>query len=253
MELLQATPNRFDGIVIDTETLPESADGFRARLEHSLIVWKEEDYQVVWVEIPSTKSNLIHDAIESGFSFHHSSDQYLMLTCQLVEDAFIPEHATHYIGAGGVVMNEKKELLVVCERFRGADRPPYYKLPGGALHPKEHLADGVIREVFEETGVPTHFEGLICFRHWHGYRYGKSDIYFVCRLKPLKQVIEMQVSEIEECFWMPVSEYMQSEHVSVFNKQIVNAAIDHTGLEQTFVEGYGDPDQYEFFMPDPSS
>ncbi len=61
----------------------------------------------------------------------------------------------------------------------------------------------------------------------------------------------MQVAEIEECFWMPVAEYMQSEHVSVFNKQIVRAAIDHKGLEQTFVEGYGDPDQYEFFMPDP--
>ena len=253
MQLLQAAPNRFNGIVIDTETLPDTASGYRNLLEHSLAKWKAQDYQVVWVEIPLSKSFLIHHTVETGFHFHHSSNHSLMLTRRLVEDAFIPEHATHYVGAGGVVVNEKDELLVVCERFRGADRPPYYKLPGGALHPKEHLADGVVREVFEETGVSTHFEGLICFRHWHGYRYGKSDIYFVCRLKPLKQVIKMQVAEIEECFWMSVSEYMQSEHVSVFNKQIVKAAIDHKGLERTFVEGYGDPDQYEFFMPDPAS
>ena len=78
--------------------------------------------------------------------FHHSTTDYLMLTLRLVADAFVPLYATHYIGAGGVVINEKDELLVVCERFRGG-RAPYYKLPGGALQPEEHLAEGVVREV----------------------------------------------------------------------------------------------------------
>jgi 8-oxo-dGTP pyrophosphatase MutT (NUDIX family) len=205
--------------------------------------------KVVWIEVPLAKAPLIPVAVNAGFVFHHSTTDYLMMTRRLVEDAFVPLYATHYIGAGGVVLNDRDELLVVCERYRGG-RPPYYKLPGGALHPSEHLASGVVREVFEETGVPTRFEALVCFRHWHGYRYDKSDIYFVCRLRPLHQIIEMQAAEIEECFWMPVHEYLKSQYVSQFNRLIVKAAIEHPGLGQTWVEGYGDPDRYEFFMPE---
>ena len=39
---------------------------------------------------------------------------------------------------------------------------------------------------------------LHSFRHWHGYRYGKSDIYFVCRLAPLSEELTMQTEELEE-------------------------------------------------------
>jgi hypothetical protein len=63
----------------------------------------------------------------------------------------------------------------------------------------------------------------------------------------------MQVTEIEECFWMPAHNYFQSPHVSVFNKQIVKAAMDSTGLEPTWIEGYADPKRYEFFMPRPNA
>ena len=93
------------------------------------------------------------------------------------------------------------------------------------------------------------FDSLVCFRHWHGYRYGKSDIYFVCRLKPLDQAITIQAAEIEECLWMPVRDYLQSENVSAFNKRIVRASMEHPGFEPTWVDGYGDPERYEFFMP----
>lgn len=249
MQALTAEPNAFRGIVIKPSNLPVDPGVFRERLGHSLNVWEAEGYQVVWMETPIQQAALIPVAVEAGFVFHHSTDDYLMLTRRLKPDAFIPNHATHYVGAGGVVLNDRQEVLVVCERFRGKDRPPYYKLPGGALHPAEHLTDGVIREVFEETGVPTRFQTLVCLRHWHGYRYGKSDIYFVCRLEPLHQIIKMQATEIEACFWMPVRDYFRSEHVSAFNKKIVNAAIEHPGFRPTWVEGYGDPNRYEFFMP----
>ena len=56
-----------------------------------------------------------------------------MLTLRLEPDAFIPNFATHYIGAGGVVLNEARELLVICEKAHSHNRPHYYKLPGGAL------------------------------------------------------------------------------------------------------------------------
>jgi 8-oxo-dGTP pyrophosphatase MutT (NUDIX family) len=202
----------------------------------------------VWLNVPIERAALIPVAAAAGFRFHHSNEGDLMMTCRLVEDAFIPNHATHYIGVGGVVLNDRQELLVVCERHRRT-RQPYYKLPGGALLPGEHLVDAVLREVLEETGVQTRFEALVCFRHWHGYRYGKSDIYFVCRLSPLSEAVTMQVEEIEECFWMPVQDYLASDLVSVFNKRIVQAALSSPGVATEWIDGYGDATRYEFFMP----
>ena len=172
-----------------------------------------------------------------------------MLTHRLVPDAHIPPFATHYIGAGGGVLNEDSELLLVCERYRRVGQAPFYKLPGGALQVGEHLADAVVREVLEETGVQTRFDALVCFRHWHGYRYNKSDIYFVCRLSPLSQDVTKQDEEIEECLWMPVQKYLNSEFASVFNKHIVKAALESPGVAPMEIQGYSDPDKHEIFMP----
>ena len=249
MNEIKGMPNRFQGVEVAPEALPGSLDGFSELLAKTVRQWKKDGLKVAWFKIPLSHAFLIPTLVEKGCAFHHSSSDYLMLTLMLANDAFVPLYATHYIGAGGVVINSQNELLVVCERFRGG-RAPYYKLPGGSLQPEEHLAEGVVREVLEETGVSTCFDGLICFRHWHGYRYGKSDIYFVCRLKPLDADIKMQATEIEECFWMPLGSYMSSENVSEFNKLIVKAAVDHQGLKETWVDGYGDPEHYEFFMPE---
>lgn len=238
--------NRFEGVIVDPDSLPEDPVVFAAVLDHHLEQWRAR--QLIWIEVPIERSALIPIAVERGFQFHHSEEKYLMLVRRQQPDAYVPAYATHYIGAGGVVINRNEELLVVSERFRRSSTP-YYKLPGGALHQGEHLVDGVIREVLEETGVRTQFEALACFRHWHGYRYGKSDIYFICRLSPLSEAITRHEYEIEECLWMPVGDYLESELVSPFNKQIVQAALDQTGIVPTRVEGYDDPERREFFFP----
>lgn len=238
----------FGGVLVQTDGLPEDAETFRRELTDSLDQWRAEAKRLVWLDVPLERAQLIPIATEQGFIFHHTDEDKLTLTCRLVEGAFIPGHATHYIGAGGVVLNDRNELLVVCERHRRT-KQPYYKLPGGALQSGEHLVDGVIREVLEETGVQTQFEALVCLRHWHGYRYGKSDIYFVCRLSPLSEELTMQTEELEECFWMPVEDYLGSELVSAFNKRIVQAAMSGRGVRAEWVDGYADPSRYEFFMP----
>ena len=248
MDPLVAEENRFGGIVAAPESLPAEPQEFRERLAVSVRTWKELGCRVAWLEIPIGKSALIPVATAAGFGFHHTAESYLMMTCRLEQDAFVPPFATHYIGAGGVVINAHRELLVVCERHRRSDRP-YFKLPGGAIHPGEHIAAGVMREIFEETGVRTEFDALVCFRHWHGYRYDKSDIYFICRLHPLTEEISKQDEEIEECRWMPISKYLESDYVGTFNRQIVKAAMDSHGIVQTFVEGYSEPDRHEIFMP----
>lgn len=248
MQILEAVPNRFKGIEIDAEALPTDPVDFDERLSASLKEWQKEGIKVVWLTVPIEKAAIIHIATEAGFHFHHAAETYLLLTKRLEANALIPEYATHYIGAGGVVINDKEELLVVSELHRRSESP-YYKLPGGALHEGEHIATCVEREILEETGVRAKFETLVCFRHWHGYRYDKSDIYFVCRLSPLSADITIQAEEIEECLWLPVQDYLTSESVSTFNKHIVKAALESPGVTHMEIDGYSTPDRHEIFMP----
>ena len=248
MDVLAHELDMFGGVMVSRDELPQDVAEFTQRLRGSMQTWRADGKRLVWLNVPLEKAQLIPVATTEGFFFHHSNEADLMLVCRLAEDAFVPTHATHYIGVGGVVINDRQELLVVCERHRRSSRP-YYKLPGGALQPGEHLVDAVLREVLEETGVQAKFESLVCFRHWHGYRYGKSDIYFVCRLSPLSQDVTMQIEEIEECFWMPVADYFDSDLVSPFNKRIVHAALHSSGVVPEWIDGYADPARYEFFMP----
>ena len=248
MPTLESTINSFGGVIIKPQALPNDPEKFKEQLILSLKIWKAEDAKVVWLEIPISNANLIPVGVETGFTFHHAEETYISLTLRLTKNAIIPPYATHYIGVGGVVLNDSKELLVVSERFRRKSSGPSYKLPGGALHPREHLMQGVVREVLEETGVRTQVEALVCFRHWHEYRFGKSDIYFVCRLSPLNLDISIQEEEIEECLWMPVDDYLNSKDVSLFNKLIVHTAIESRGMVPTNVEGYNES-SHEFLMP----
>ena len=70
----------------------------------------------------------------------------------------------------------------------------------------EGIEEAACREVFEETGIRSEFQCVICFRHMHGFRFGCSDFYFVCLLKPLNTDIQICQHEIEEAKWMDVSQ-----------------------------------------------
>lgn len=254
MTPLAAQINRFNGVIVDPTELPHDPGAFQDQLAHSLVTWRAEGRLTVWLEIPHPLAALIPIATAAGFTFHHSTDSnhpgpgYLMLTCRLKPAATIPSFATHHIGAGGVVLNEARELLVVSERHRRDTSRPYYKLPGGVVEHREHLADAVVREVFEETGIQAEFEALVCLRHWHGYRHDKSDIYFICRLRPLSHTIHLADREIETCLWMPVDDYLQSEYVSEFNRRVVQAALTSPGIPRVDIEDYTGPDR-EIFLP----
>ena len=249
MSVLEHTVNNFGGVMINPNALPATLEAFEQEMQQSLAIWSQDDLRLVWLELPVAKAAFIPFAVETGFTFHHSVPEQATLVYRLQPDAFIPAYASHYIGVGAVVINEREELLVVCERYHRVDRPRFYKLPGGLVDKDEHLTAAVVREVFEETGVRAQFESLVCFRHWHGARFGKSDIYFICRCSPLSTDIIRNEEEIAECLWMPIEEYLGMGTVSAFNKAIVQAAIAHRGIGTTWIDGHGTPVTHEFYMP----
>ena len=74
------------------------------------------------------------------------------------------------------------------------------------------------------------FVSLLCFRHLHQYRWGTSDLYFVCLLKPLHTDIKIDAGEIASCKWMDVSNrtpnvYIMSLMFLLFPQEVVRGVV----------------------------
>ncbi|MDC7221680.1 MAG: NUDIX domain-containing protein [Spirochaetales bacterium] len=228
--MLQATRNIYHGMIIDKNALPQEDDLLLSELQESLARWEKEDAALTWLTLPAERNALVPAVMNLGFVYHNCNAAELTLVKRIKAGAFVPSFATHYIGAGGVVINEKNQLLVISEK---AHSVKHFKLPGGLLDGGEDIAQGVVREVFEETGIKTKFESLICLRHSHSYQFGKSDIYFVCRLTAHSSEITADPREIHEARWMAVEEYLNREDTRPFNRLIVEAALGENQLVPT--------------------
>ncbi|XP_034211059.1 nudix hydrolase 10-like isoform X3 [Prunus dulcis] len=119
----------------------------------------------------------------------------------------LPANASHRVGVGAIVVNDKKEMLVVqekCGRFQGKG---VWKIPTGVVDEGEDIFKAAVREVKEETGIDADFLEVLAFRQSHNTFFEKSDLFFVCMLHPRTFDIEKQELEIEAAKWMPLEEY----------------------------------------------
>jgi len=249
--MFQARRNRYGGVFLAGSELPVGCDEFRDAMATALTAWTREGLKLAWLEIPARRGELLPEALDLGFILHHCLDAALMLVRRLREGAYIPDACTHSIGAGGLVLSEDDEILVVLEKRDRVERPEHLKLPGGMLERGEHLAQGAIREVFEETGIQTEFHGLIGMRHHHHGQFGASNIYAVCRLTPVNFDIQLDGEELEKALWMPVEEYLAREATSPFNRRVVKAALASGPPPDETLDDYMDaPESYEVFMAD---
>ncbi|CAF3313407.1 unnamed protein product [Rotaria socialis] len=124
----------------------------------------------------------------------------------------LPSYAISTIGVGGLVVNSKREVLLIQERFAYVD--DYFKLPGGALDIGEPIECGVEREVFEETGIRAHFRGVLAFTYDNNFRFEHGDVYFACLMSLDEDEKDQQINfdplEIAACQWMPLDEWANS-------------------------------------------
>ncbi|XP_050218561.1 nudix hydrolase 2-like [Mercurialis annua] len=206
-DLLAASADNFGGVTVHLE---EQLDPqvFHAKLRASVSAWRQQGKRGVWLKLPIELVNLLENAVKEGFYYHHAESTYIMLVYWIPDTpSTIPANASHRVGVGGIVLNDKREILVVQEStgdFRGTGA---WKIPTGAVDEGEDIFTAAKREVKEETGIDTEFKEILAFRQSHKVFFGKSDLFFICMLRPVSFDIQKQESEIEAAQWMPIEEF----------------------------------------------
>ncbi|XP_040186442.1 nucleoside diphosphate-linked moiety X motif 6 isoform X1 [Rana temporaria] len=218
----RGTVDRFGGVsvrLLPTQQRDEAS--FRSWLRDAVQRWKEEGRIAVWLHIPITLSGLITYAALEGFQFHHAENDTSTLTIWLKEGPNrLPGYATHQVGVAGAVLDEDTgKVLVVQDKNKTLNA---WKFPGGLSDPGEDIGVTAVREVLEETGIKSEFKSLLSIRQQHNHpgAFGKSDMYIICRLKPLSYSINFCPHECLRCEWMNLKELAYSSHTTPITSRI---------------------------------
>lgn len=213
VELLTAVNDAYGGVIVEMKS-PMDASAFTRSLRASMAIWRQQGVSGVWIKLPLELANLVQPAVEEGFWYHHAEPSYLMLVYWIPTSPHtLPVNASHRVGVGAFVVNDKKEVLVVQEKTGIMRGSGIWKLPTGVVDQGEDISAGAPREVKEETGIDTEFVEVLAFRQSHMAFFEKSDLFFVCMLRPLSFDIRMQESEIEAAQWMPIKEYAAQPYI----------------------------------------
>lgn len=213
--VLEASEDEYGGVVVDADRLPSDQAAFAGSLAASLSYWKSVGKKGVWLKLPVDRSEFVPIAVKEGFKYHHAEESYLMLTYWIPDEpSLLPANASHQVGVGGFVINDQMEVLVVQEKYRGSPMDGVWKLPTGFILASEEIFTGAIREVKEETGVDTEFVDVVAFRHAHNVAFQKSDLFFICMLRPVSSQIKIiDETEIQAAKWMPLEEFVKQPFI----------------------------------------
>ena len=227
--MLRAKEDLYNGLIVETDSVEDKIDEFKESLILLQKEAKEDNKNLIWLELTSKQSHHIAIALELGFEFHNCEPKRVTLTYRVEKNTYIPVAPTHTIGVGAVVINKNNELLMVRDRIH--KEHSIYKLPGGMVEDANRLSDAVVREVWEETGVKAKLIKMVSILNSHPYRYNKSNLYIVFQLEALTTKINIiDVNEIEEAIWMPLDEFFLHEKMSKFQKSLVHSALENDGL-----------------------
>nr|XP_040029585.1 nucleoside diphosphate-linked moiety X motif 6 [Gasterosteus aculeatus aculeatus] len=231
--------DRFGGVTVDLADtgLPEdvSESSFGRLLQGSLAQWKAEGKVAVWLRVPISMSRCAAAASAHGFTFHHAKRDHAVLALWMGDgESRLPGFATHQIGVAGAVVDESNgKVLVVQDRNKTKNA---WKFPGGLSDPGENIGATAVREVFEETGVRSEFKSLLSIRQQHDHpgAFAMSDMYIICRLRPLSYDIDFCTQECLRCEWLELAELARTDRTTPITSRVARLLL--RGLERGFGE-----------------
>ncbi|XP_038882880.1 nudix hydrolase 10-like isoform X3 [Benincasa hispida] len=217
VELLDATEDNHGGVIVEMDK-PMDCEIFAPILRASIAHWKKQGKKGVWIKLPIELAHLVEAIVKERFWYHHAEPKYLMLVYWIPEGAHtLPVNATHRVGIGAFVLNDKKELkqsglAIRMKRVECSEGLVYGSFPQelwmrGKIYAKLQREKSEKRLVFMLLQIDTEFVEVLAFRQTHQAFFGKSDLFFVCMLKPLTSEISKQELEIEDAQWMKLEDY----------------------------------------------
>ncbi|XVE72565.1 hypothetical protein DITRI_Ditri11bG0048600 [Diplodiscus trichospermus] len=234
VELLPGVEDLHGGIMLNMEK-PMGSEAFTSSLGASISQWKQQGKRAVWIKLPIELVNLVEPAVKKGFRYHHAEPDYLMLVNWIGNSANnLPVNASHRVGIGAFVINDKREVLVVQEKKGKFKGKGVWKFPTGVVNEGEDISMAAIREVKEETWIDTEFLEILAFRQSHKSFFTKSDLFFVCMLRPYSFDIKKQDREIEAAQWMSLDDYAAQPFIQKHSAFSSVAKVCLTKLEKDY-------------------
>lgn len=181
------SPAPFSSLRLDLTGAAAPAPADLASFVHnSLPRWRTHGVNAVFLKLALPQHAHLLAALcgPGGFEVHHARG----LECTIFQwlpqhtPCKVPPYASSQVAVGGVCLDARGRVLLIRERHAPASA---WKFPGGMSDLGENIPDCAVREVYEETGVRTRFEGLLALRHMHGAAFGVSDLYCLALLRPL--------------------------------------------------------------------
>ncbi len=112
--LLKFKVDDYGGVVICTEGLTMEPAQFERGLGMSIHHWLNilKLRKAVWLRLPIELTVLVPVAVKYGFTYHHCTSEYLSMNLWLgnPKNNRIPGPASHYVGAGAVVLTSDSKV-----------------------------------------------------------------------------------------------------------------------------------------------
>ena len=223
----------YRSVYISTTSIHRKIDDMSVAMDmikDSIEEWEQMSVKAVWVRVHVSHSEMVkvlHD--EMMFTVHHAKEDYIMMVRWMMKDreSNLPVYNTHVCGAGGIVIDPiHMKVLLVHEKSPIGRK--IWKLPGGQLDSNEYVGECVVREVKEETGVDSKYIGLMGMREMKNYRFGASDIYFICLLEAdSTKPLSVDRSEVDDVRWWSISEYLSSKDESTPSYMLIKDIISY--------------------------
>ncbi len=165
---MEVNLDRYSGITVVNNTIPESIDNFIKELD--TLLQSNRYKRLIWINIPIERSEYIKVLTELDFRFHHCSEKEITLVKKNIIDVEVPIRLNYALGVGAIIRDGDK-ILVVKDRFSKG-----FKLPGGHVNDDENIQDAISREVYEETGVKVKFESIVNLGHFKRCYFSGSSL-----------------------------------------------------------------------------